>query len=941
MNQQSSAKLIVILLALVASVYFLIPTYNYYTLPEEEREINPTTEVRDLQKKSLNLGLDLQGGMHVVLEVNLLELMRNIADHTESSSGVPVASFKNFFELLAAKTENSQEDFFVLFEETVAETNINLAVFYGDGDRGISNAEIIAKLKEETKDAVDQALAILRNRVDEFGVSEPIIQRQGDRRIIVELAGVKDRKAALSLIGSSALLEFKLVGDDDKIPNFISRIDDRLKKNNFEFSAEVQKATDEAVSSTEGSLTDFSSTQEEATTDDLASESDSASVTDSDSVTAVDEIFDPQARNTLSSLAIHNPGSSELYVDNKDIAKVLEILAQPYVKASLVGYEFLPFKRDSELNPDAPWRLILVRRSAELTGKVVTDAAVSLNNATPIPVVSLEMNGEGAHTWSRVTGNNIGKRIAITLDGKVHSAPVVRGKITGGRSVIEGMGSIEEAKALAIVIKAGALPAPVDIVELRTVGASLGQDTIDKGKTSSVVGLILVILLMLAIYKFSGVVAVVSLLINIILVFAILAGFHATLTLPGIAGLILTIGMAVDANVLIFERIREEMQIGKTLQSAIVSGFENAKSAIYDSNITTFLSGIILYTFGTGPVRGFALTLMVGIICSVFSALVISRYLLEAMTKDKDSFSVGGMNAMIGNTNIDFLSKRKPAIILSVVLVALSLLAVTFKGLNYGIDFKGGTLLEYKFDKAVDIEDVRATLNEIGFGNAEIQTFGDPEDIVVKIDTPKDLEETTNIIKGKLTQTFNQENNPSLESRVETVGPKIGEELKGDAFNSILGALIVILLYMGIRFRSIAFGVAAIVALFHDVLITLGVFDIFSLEIDLPVIAAFLTIVGYSLNDTIIVFDRIREDKEQRKNMSFLELINHSINMNLSRTLMTSITTFLAVLSLFVFGGEIIHNFATALLVGILIGTYSSIYIASPILTLWTKFKDN
>lgn len=935
MNQQSSAKLIVILLALVASVYFLIPTYNYYTLPEEEREVNPTTEVRELQRKSLNLGLDLQGGMHVVLEVNLLELMKSIAEHTELSSGVPVQSFKNFFEILANKTASSNEDFFFLFEETVSETNINLAVFYGDGDRGISNSEIIVKLKEETKDAVDQALAILRNRVDEFGVSEPIIQKQGDRRIIVELAGVKDRKAALSLIGSSALLEFKLVGDDEKIPNFISRIDERLKQNKFEFSVQAKKASEEAVSTGEGSLTDFSSTQEDTATDELVSGS------DSDSVSSAVEIFDPQARNTLSSLAVHNPGSSELYVDNKDIAKVLEILEQSYVKASLVGYEFLPFKRDSELNPDAPWRFILVRHSAELTGKVVTDAAVSLNNATPIPVVSLEMNGEGAHTWARVTGNNIGRRIAITLDGKVHSAPVVRGKITGGRSVIEGMGSIEEAKALAIVIKAGALPAPVDIVELRNVGASLGQDTIDSGKTSSVVGLILVIILMIAIYRFAGVVAVGSLVINIILVFAILAGFHATLTLPGIAGLILTIGMAVDANVLIFERIREEMQVGKTLHSAINAGFENAKSAIYDSNITTFLSGIILYTFGTGPVRGFALTLMVGIICSVFSALVISRYFLEAITKNKESFSVGGMNAIIGDTKIDFLSKRKPVITISVIMVTLSLLAVTFKGLNYGIDFKGGTLLEYKFDKAVNIDEVRASLSEIGFGSAEIQTFGDPEDIVVKIDTPKDLEETTNIIKGKLSQTFNQENNPSLESRVETVGPKIGEELKGDAFNSIIGALIVILLYMGIRFRSVAFGVAAIVALFHDILITLGVFDVLSLEIDLPVIAAFLTIVGYSLNDTIIVFDRIREEKGQRKNMSFLELINHSINMNLSRTLMTSITTFLAVLALFVFGGEIIHNFTTALLVGIVIGTYSSIYIASPVLTLWTKFKDN
>ncbi|MCC7431722.1 protein translocase subunit SecD, partial [bacterium] len=734
MNQQNPAKLIVVLLALVASVYFLIPTYNYYSLPQEERELNPTQETKELQKKALNLGLDLQGGMHVSLEVNLLELMKTTANNSTLSSGLPSPEFQKFTSVLEEKSKGSDAEFFTLFGEAVSETGIQLATYYGDGDRGISNDEIIAKLKEEATSAIDQALAILRNRVDEFGVSEPIIQKQGDRRIVIELAGVKDKKAALSLIGSSALLEFKLVGDDAKIPDFLSKIDVKLAQNDFKFSAKATESDTASTSSNETSqgLTDFGKTQ-----------TDSAK-TDS---TKKDNLFEPEKNNLFSSLVAHNPGSSEIIVPNKDYAKVMEILSQSYVKEGLIRYEFLPYKREATATNDTPWRFILVNKTAELTGKYITDAAVSMNASTPIPVVSLEMDGEGSHIWARVTGNNINKRIAIALDGKIHSAPVVRSKITGGRSVIEGMGSIDEAKALAIVIKAGALPAPVDIIGLTTVGASLGKDTIEKGKMASYIGAILVVIAMIAAYRVMGVLACVSLGFTMLTIFALLSAFHATLTLPGIAGLALTIGMAVDANVLIYERIREEIDLGKTVHSAIQIGFEKSKSAIYDSNITTFLSGIILYTFGTGPVRGFALTLMVGIITSVFAALVVTRLLIEFVYKKKDTLNVGGVT-FLNNKNINFLGYGKYGFIFSLVITFIGIGAVLFGGLNYGIEFKGGTVIEYNFDKDVNIEDVRASLKKVNYGNAEIQTFGDLKNIVIKIDTPEKLEETTQLLKN-------------------------------------------------------------------------------------------------------------------------------------------------------------------------------------------------
>ena len=662
------------------------------------------------------------------------------------------------------------------------------------------------------KDAVDRALEIIRNRIDEFGVREPSIQRQGNYQIIVQLPGITERERAIDLIGKTALLEFKLVSDDP------------------------QKLT-------------------EASSGNIPA-----------------------------------------------------------------GYE-LKYLEDKPL---------LVQEEPSLTGDSMVDAEVKFDQSGfNQPMVGFQLDRKGGRKFARLSEENVGRRLAIMLDGVIQSAPVIKEKIPSGEGVISGRFSHDEASDLAIALRAGALPAPIKIVEERTVGPSLGRDSIEKGIRAIIYGGIAVILFMGIYYLLAGLIANFALCLNLAIILGALSYFNAALTLPGIAGIVLTIGMSVDANVLIFERIREEMDLGKTLRFAIAKGFKRAFLTILDANLTTLITALILFRFGTGPLRGFAVTLSVGILASMFTALFVSHVIFDILTLNR-KFTRLKMLRLIGKTNINFIGKRKIAYVVSLAVIVCGLVAFVCRGeKNFSIDFQGGTLQQFRFERAVSVDDIRTTLKEIGLADSQIQSFGNNKDVLIRTGQ-QDAED----INQKFKQVF--KDNPFELLRMEKVGPSIGRQLKNKAIGAILVALLGIYIYITVRFKF-NFAVSAIVALFHDVLITIGVFALAGREISLPVIAALLTIVGYSLNDTIVVFDRIREDLKLMRKVDYKTVINTSINQTLSRTLLTSLTTFLVVVSLYIFGGEVINNFAFALLIGIIVGTYSSIFVASPLLLLWTK----
>ena len=577
-----------------------------------------------------------------------------------------------------------------------------------------------------------------------------------------------------------------------------------------------------------------------------------------------------------------------------------------------------------------------------LTGDQLASASVGYGQYNQ-PNVNIIFNKKAGKKFSDVTQEAVRefradgerRRLAIVLDGKVITAPAINSHIPDGKGVIEGNFTYQEASDLALVLQAGALPAPVVVAEERSVGPTLGQDSIRKGVQATLWGFIAVIFLIAVYYLLSGMIAIFALLVNLIIVLGMLSAFGAALTLPGIAGIILTIGMSVDANVLVFERIREEFRTGKTTRSAISSGYHRAFGTILDANVTTLITAMILFYFGTGPIRGFAVTLSIGIVSSFFTALFVTRVVFDFLTRKKKDLNLTMLSILPKEPKIDFCSKRFIFFGLSIICIIFGLTSFFLKGQEkYGIDFTGGSLTQVKFQKKVDISQVRQVLAEKGLPDAQIQTFGDRKsnEIIIRI---AEVEE--DVIRGALEEFVGADNFEIL--RVERVGPSVGSDLRRKALQAILWAMVAILLYVGWRFRSLLYGVAAIAALFHDVLIAVGALSITGREFTLPIIAALLTIVGYSLNDTIVVFDRIREDKKLMKRSPFIDIVNASVNQTLSRTIMTSFTTLLVVLFLFLFGGQVINDFAFTLLIGVIIGTYSSIYVASPLLIGFGKKK--
>ncbi|MXW81478.1 MAG: protein translocase subunit SecD, partial [Gemmatimonadetes bacterium] len=675
----------------------------------------------------------------------------------------------------------------------------------------------------------------------------------------------------------------------------------------------------------------------------------------------IDQVLAPQEEEEeeedllLSSTTESAPLSSmlsgageDLTVAGRDLQRVKNLLNTPEAQELIpADVEFLFSSKPAGAEGNEFYFLYLVRKRPEMTGHMIQDAFVSIGQVVEYmgqPIVNFSTTDEGVRLFSRITGSHIGDRMAIVLDESVYSAPTIQSKISEGRGIITGSGTQEEAKDLAIVLRAGALPAEVEIIEDRTVGPSLGRDSIEQGKTAAIYSMVLIVIFMVLYYRAAGLIADCALLLNMLFIMAVLAGFHATLTLPGIAGIILTIGMAVDANVLIFERIREELRSGKTVRAAIDSGYGHALSAIIDANVTTFLVGIVLYQFGTGPIRGFALTLCIGIISSLFTAFFVTRTIFELITRksEQSGLSIGPI-ALFSNLNIRFLSLRNIGFGTSAAVLLIGIVSILgINGIRQGIDFAGGTLLELHFDPAVQVEDIRSQLGRVPVGDAEIdlskseiKQFGSENDILIRVSESGTGTEVADGIMGVLKAGFvNNIEEMEWIRRQEKVGPKIGSELSNAAVRAVLVALALILIYMAWRFHRFLYGIAAVVALFHDVLITLGLLSLFDIEITLAVVAALLAIVGYSLNDTIVVFDRIRENLHTARRQGFDGTVNQSINECLSRTLITSATTLMAVLVLMIFGGEVNRDFTITLMIGVVVGTYSSVFVASPVLYL-------
>lgn len=829
---------------IAAAVYYLLPSLNFYGLSDEERttmDQNAPEQLVDMHKRSLNLGLDLQGGIHLVLEV---------------------------------KTEGMEQ--------------------------------------QDAQDAVAQAQEVIRNRVDQFGVAEPTIQRQGENRIIIELPGVQDVQRAKDLVGQTALLEFQLLEPYEDRARLLQRIDQMLGADEAEEEAEADEPAEEAgLFEDDGEQLDLET-----------------------------------GSRTLASML--GAVGDDFVVSARDLQKVKNIINSPEAQKLISSdVEFL-FSSKPEGGEGAEYyRLFLVRKKPEMTGHMIQDAFVSIGQAIDYmgqPIVNFSTTDEGVRLFGRITGSHIGERMAIVMDQSVYSAPTIQSKITEGRGIITGSGTQEEAKDLSIVLRAGALPAEVEIIEDRTVGPSLGRDSIAQGRTAALYSMILIAIFMILYYRVAGIIADCALVLNILFIMAALAGFHATLTLPGIAGIILTIGMAVDANVLIFERIREELRAGKTVRAAIDAGYSNALSAILDANVTTFLVGVVLYQFGTGPIRGFALTLCIGIISSLFTAFFVTRVIFDLITRKSQgqTLSIGPVN-LLANLRIPFLSFRTFGFGASAAVLLLGVVSVVgINSIRPGIDFAGGTLLELHFDPPLQIEQIRGKLASVPVGDKtldlsknEIKQFGSPNDILIRVSESQAGTKVADGIMAVLQKGF-AANISELEwiRRQEKVGPKIGEELSGAAVRAVLVSLALILIYMAWRFHRFLYGIAAVAALFHDVLITMGLLSLFDIEITLAVVAGLLAIVGYSLNDTIVVFDRIRENLHTARKQGFETTVNLSINECLSRTLVTSVTTLVAVLVLMTFGGEVIRDFTITLMFGVIVGTYSSIFIASPVLYL-------
>jgi len=941
---------------------------------------------QECKEKGMNLGLDLAGGMSVVLEVSIPELVQNLSANSKN------AAFAGTMKKSRAMMKESKDDFITLFERAWNEDHSDLElwkIFHNRDNKekfpqNISNEEVIEILRSEAEVAIDNTEKIIRTRIDKFGVAQPNIQKQEySGRILIELPGVKDKDRVRKQLKSTANLEFWLTSEGKDILPFLQEANQALSTKYFpdayNDTLDVDKSDDIS-----GLLSD--STEIAANADSLDSDEDLATLLGENDTTDItlggdQNEFDRESYreknplfNVLNPSVYQDPGTGAVqYLPGpvvgsalvSDTAEVNRFLRDPIVKSKLPSTTKLFWSAKPRVVGEANvldlYSILINNREekAALDGSVIVDARQDYD-ATGRVEVSMQMNADGARIWKKLTGEHINEAIAIVLDDYVYSAPNVIGEIPSGRSSISmGSGSstdqLRDAKDLATLLKAGALPARANIVEESIVGPSLGQENINDGLMSFAIALVIILFYMVFYYNGAGFVSDIALVANLFFLMGALASLQAALTLPGIAGIILTIGMAVDANVLIFERVREELRAGRSMNAALKSGYQKAYSAIIDANITTLLTAIILLVFGSGPIKGFATTLIIGIFTSLFSAIFITRMIFTTrLAKGKMITFTRKITANVFiNTNIQFLSKRKIAYLFSTILIVISIISMTTKGLNYGVDFTGGRTYVVAFSEKVDIEALKTDLGQMFVddkGNSmppEVKQFGSSNQVKIttKYLIDDSIENSDEMVEAALRKGLNMigDNYTIRESR--KVDPTITNDFKYESLMAVAFAMLVVFLYILFRFAKWQYGAGAIVAVFHDVIITLGIFSVFygilpfNLELDQAFIAAILTVVGYSINDTVVVFDRIREYLGLYKRKSLPQVVDEALNSTLSRTINTSLSTFVVLLAIFVFGGTAIRGFVFAMMIGVVVGTYSSLFIASPLMVDFTKNK--
>ena len=898
------------------------------------------TSYNDAKEKELNKGLDLKGGINVILQISIRDILSGLTENTKNPQFNEALDLAD--QLQKSSDEPYIESFFEAFDQIKSGEKLASPGIFANRTLSdeinfeMSDQETQVVVRRKIDESIVSAFEVLRKRIDKFGVTQPNIQRLGTSgRILVELPGAKDVDRVQNLLQSTAQLEFWETYKNDQLVSFLVEANSLLSSK----SEQVLDGNAEKDISSE--------------IDDLL-----ADVATQDSITItsnpiLDRIVGQgfQGGPVLAQFAARDSDLIMSYLDQPEIRKLLPseyrytrfVWGKPTAEGNIVELYALKSNRDN---------------LAPLSGGVVVDALQTFDQLGN-PAVSMQMDSRGARIWENMTGKAFkdASNIAIVLDNIVYSAPgVSSGAISGGRSEITGNFTLNEGIDLANVLRAGKLPASAEIIQSEIVGPSLGKEAIEAGIYSFLIALTIVLLWMIFYYGSSGFFADIALLLNILLIFGILAGLGAVLTLPGIAGIVLTIGISVDANVLIFERVREELNKGKGIRKAIADGFNNALSSILDANITTGLTALILFIFGTGPIKGFATTLLIGIGTSLFTAIFITRILVDSRNeKGKGvSFSTKSTKGFLSDISIRFLQKRKVAYIISSILILISLTSLGFRGLNQGVDFVGGRSYTVRFEKAVNPTEISSLLtNE--FGSVEVKTFGEENQLKITTKYKVDIEgiEVDEEIQNKLFTSLSSylpngisyddfvkgssEKSIGIMSSIK-VGPTIADDIKKNSFLAVIGSLIVVFLYILLRFQKWQFSLGAVAAVFHDVLIVLGIFSItytfmpFSMEINQAFIAAILTVIGYSLNDTVVVFDRIREFVNEHTKLEFNSTVNSALNSTLSRTLNTSLTTLLVLLSIFIFGGESIRGFMFALIVGVIVGTYSSVFIATPVM---------
>lgn len=854
MNRSLKLKLGALLFLVVLSVVTIVPSFYSAT---------PSWWKKYMAPGGLRLGLDLQGGMHLVLKVDLKKA-------EENSLELAAADLKESLKeksITAVRSDSAPGT--ILFTlpntgavETVQDVikkdfpNIDVKVEAKEG----SFPRITLNLKASEVDfirthAVDQSLEIIRNRIDQFGVAEPVIIRQGTDEIVVQLPGVKDPKRAMKLLGETAQLEFKLVADTTGIN--LQELIDQAKSTGQWTAGEDRKKLNRAL------------------------------------------------QNRL-------PPDTEIFFEKTKNKQTNQEIIRP----------------------------LLLENQTLMTGDMVKNAQVRIGGQFNEPYVSIDLTARGGKIFGTITEKNVNRQLAIVLDDVVRSAPSIREKIMGGSAQISGSFSHEEAADLAIILRVGALPAPVDIIQNLTVGASLGQDSIVKGLTAGVVGTLMVIVFMMTYYRLAGTIANGAMVLNILFLFSGLAILNATLTLPGIAGIILSIGMAVDSNILIFERMREEYELGKSIRSSVSSGFSEALSTVVDSHMTTLITSLALFMFGTGPIKGFAITLTLGIVFNLFTTLFCSRFVFDILLSYNKLKKLNFMQ-LIKKPNIDYMKLRHITYTISAVLVSIGIVASVQMArgkANMGVDFSGGTLLQFKATRPFTMDEVRHALTAHKMEGLDLQAVENESSLIVKI-------KKSETIVGKISEQINAtlttelaDKHFTLESRSE-IGSSVSSVLRDKAAMAIMLSLVGVIIYLAFRF-DIRFGVAAAIATLHDIFIILGLCWLLNMEMTLMIVTALLTLGGYSLNDTVIIFDRIRENIAKDKSHTLISQINDSINQVVGRTIATGLTVCMTLLSLLFLGGSVIHDFAFVLFWGVVVGTFSSAFVASPVLLLWPEKRD-